>query len=146
MHNLCHFAGTLSSNKSDSHMLAYFISSNFLLSWLYLSQHHTCAQVLVPKRLLFKYARETICFAITGLVGGGAVSGVRQVYICSVNSLSSSKPATQRDEIKHLPFISFQRQNGRSDLPSFFMDRCPKNEATAKNFVWNKSSSHSHEN
>ena len=33
-----------------------------------------------------------------------------------------------------------------SDLPSFFMDRCPKNEATAKNFVQNKSSSHSQEN
>ena len=25
------------------------------------------------------------------------------------------------------------------------MERCPKNEATAKNFVWNKSSSHSQE-
>ena len=30
-------------------------------------------------------------------------------------------------------------------MPSFFMDRCPKNEATAKNFVRNKSSSHSQE-
>ena len=29
--SLC-LTGTLSSNKSDSHMLAYFISSNFLLS------------------------------------------------------------------------------------------------------------------
>ena len=37
------------------------------------------------------------------------------------------------------------QDGGRSDLKSFFMDRYPKDEATAKNFVSNKSSSHSQE-
>ena len=36
-------------------------------------------------------------------------------------------------------------QNGRSDLKTFFMDRCPKDEPTAKNLVCPKSSSHSRE-
>ena len=35
------------------------------------------------------------------------------------------------------------QQDGRLDLKNFFMDRCPKNESTAKNLFWNKSSSHS---
>ena len=29
-----------------------------------------------------------------------------------------------------------------SDLKNFFMDRCPKDEPTAKNLVWSKSSAH----
>ena len=39
--------------------------------------------------------------------------------------------------------IPFPILFGRSDLKSFFMDRYPKDEAIAKNFVWNKSSSYS---
>ena len=68
---------------------------------------------------------------------------VCQVCVCGANSLSSA-PNQRRNEIKH-PLYLILEQNGRSDLPSFFMDRCPKNEATARNFVWNKSSSHSQE-
>ena len=38
-----------------------------------------------------------------------------------------------------LPLVYFQNQDGWSDLKNFFMERCPKDEATATNF---KSSSH----
>ena len=43
------------------------------------------------------------------LVGGGGVSGVCQVCVCSANSLSSSKSVTQHDEIKHpVPSSNFR--------------------------------------
>ena len=41
--------------------------------------------------------RETICFAITGLVGGGGVSVVCQVCVCGAIH-QRSKSGTQRDE------------------------------------------------
>ena len=42
-------------------------------------------------------------------------------------------------------FITQQRDEAKT-VGIFFKDRCPKDEATAKNFFWNKSSSHSQEN
>ena len=50
----------------------------------------------------------------------------------------------QRDEI-NLPSSNFRGRTVGPICQVFFMDRCPKNEATAKNFVWNKNSSHSQE-
>ena len=50
--SLC-LTGTLLSNKPDSHMLAYIISSNFLLNLTLLVTSHKCTQVLVPQKLLF---------------------------------------------------------------------------------------------
>ena len=41
------------------------------------------------------------------------------------------------------PLHNFGANTGRSDLKNFFMDRYSKDELTAKNLVWNKSSSHS---
>ena len=77
--SLC-LTGTLLSNKSDSHMLAYIISSDFLLT-LFMHAYVSAAEALVL------ICADTICFAITRLVGGGDVSGVCQVCVthCEFN-------------------------------------------------------------
>ena len=88
---------------------------------------------------------RNVCFAITGLVRGGVCQGyVRCVSVARIHfpAPNQRRNATKLNTLTSSNFIG----NGRSDLPSFFMDRCPKNEATAKNFVWNKSSFHSQEN
>ena len=75
----------------------------------------------------------------------GCVSGMSGVCLWREFTFQRSKSATQRDEIKTPPSSNFRGRMVGPNLPSFFMDRCPKNEAAAKNFVWNKSSSHSQE-
>ena len=83
------------------------------------------------------FCNDRICFATTGLVGGGGVSVVCELCVCGEFTFQRSKSATQRDEII-LPSSNFRGRTVGPICQVFFMDRCPKNEATAKNFVWNK--------
>ena len=101
--------------------------------------------VRAPEALFLKCARNDLfCYNRIGW-RRWCVSGMSGVCLWREFTFQRSKSAMQRDEIKHPPSSNFSGRTGRSYLPSFFMDRCPKNEATAKNFVWNKSSSHSQE-
>ena len=74
----------------------------------------------------------------------GCVSGMSGVCLWREFTFQRSKSATQRDEIK-LPSSNFRGRTVGPICQVFFMDRCSKNEAAAKNFVWNKNSSHSQE-
>ena len=67
----------------------------------------------------------------------GCVSGMSGMCPWRKFTFEHSKSATQRDEIK-LPLSNFRGTTVCPICQVFIMERCPKNEATAKNFVWNK--------
>ena len=95
--SLC-LTGTLSSKKSDNHMLAYIISSSFFLTLLVTSPQMGTG-VSAPEALVLISARNDLfCCNRIGW-RRGCVSGMSGECQCGANSLSSA-PNQRRNATK----------------------------------------------